>query len=84
MLNHAILNKGNQCHHRSKQLLLYIRGEGGVGKNWVVKAIYLGFGFLKRQKELLIAALTGTAAANINSDTIYVALSIQDCVQIPK
>ncbi len=26
VLNHAILNKGNQCHLRSDQLLLYVRG----------------------------------------------------------
>ncbi len=48
VLNHAILNKGNQCYHRSKQLLLYVRGEGGVRKSRVIKAIHLGFSFLKR------------------------------------
>lgn len=64
-LNHAIVNKGNQCGHRSDQLLLYVRGEGGVGKSRVVKAIYLGFSFLKRRTELLIATRTGAAAANI-------------------
>ncbi len=78
VLNHAILNKGNQCHHRSEQLLLYVRGERGVGKSRVVKAIHLGFSFLKRQKELLVAAPTGTATANIGGATIHGALSIQD------
>ncbi len=39
VLNHAILNKENQCHYRSEQLLLYVRGEGGVRKSRVVKAI---------------------------------------------
>ncbi len=48
VLNHAIYNKENQCHLRSDQLLLYIRGEGGVGKSRIVKAIYLGFSFLKK------------------------------------
>ncbi len=88
MLNHAILTKGNECYHRSEQLLLYVRGEGGVGKSRVVKAIHLGFSFLKRRKELLIAAPTGAAIANIGGATIHGALSIQDCIQkqqrIPK
>ncbi len=30
VLNYVICNKGNQCHLRSDQLLLYVRGEGGV------------------------------------------------------
>ena len=81
VLNHAILNKGNQCNHRSDQLLLYVKGERRVGKNEIVKAINLGFSFLKRWKELFIAAPTGAAAANIGSATIYGALSIDDRIQ---
>lgn len=81
MLNHAILNKGNQCRHKSEQLLLYVQGEGGVGKSRIVKAIHLGFSFLKRQTELLIAAPTGAAAANIGGATIHGALSIDDRIQ---
>ncbi len=80
VLNHAIRNEGNQCHLRSDQLLLYIRGEGGVGKSRIVKAIHLGFRFLKRRKELLIATPTGAAVANFGSDTIYGALSRDDCI----
>ena len=83
-LNHAILNKRNQCRHRSDQLLLYVRGEGGVGKSRVIKAIYLGFSFLKRQTELLIAAPTGAAAANIGGATIHEALSIDERIQSKK
>lgn len=75
-LNYAILNKRNKCHYRSDQLLLYVREEKGVRKNRVVKAIYLEFNFLKRQTEFLIAAPTGTAAANIGRATIYGALSM--------
>ncbi len=81
MLNHAILNKGSQYHHRSKQLLLYVKGEGGVGKSRVIKAIYLGFSFLNRRKEILIVAPIGNATANIGGTTIFGALSIQDRVQ---
>lgn len=76
VLNHAILNKGNQCYHESEQLLLYIRGEEEVRKSRFVKAIYLGFGFFKRQKELLIVALISAATANIGGAIIHRVLSI--------
>ena len=36
-------------------MLLYIRGEGGVGKSRVVQALELGFNFLGRQAELVIS-----------------------------
>ncbi len=81
VLNHTICNEGNQCYLRSNQLLLYIRREGGVRKSRIVKAIHLGFSFLKSQKELLIAALTGAAIANIGGATIHEALSIDDRIQ---
>ena len=81
VLNHAIFNKKNQCHHRSNQLLLYVKREGGVGKNRIVKAIHLRFSFLKRRKELLIAAPTGAAVVNIGDATIHKALNMDDCIQ---
>ncbi len=81
VLNHAIRNEGNQCHLRSDQLLLYVRGERGVGKNRIVKVIHLGLSFLKKRKELLIVAPTGAAAAHIGGATIHGALSIDDCIQ---
>ena len=37
VLNYVIFNKENQYHHRSKQLLLYVRRKEGVGKNRIVK-----------------------------------------------
>ncbi len=81
VLNYAIRNEKNQCHLRNDQLLLYVRGERRVGKSRIVKSIYLGFSFLKRQKALLIAALTRAATANIGGATIHGALSIDDCIQ---
>ena len=81
MLNHTIFNKKNQCHHRNNQLLLYIRRKKGVGKSKIVKTIYLGFGFLKRQKELLIATPIRAAIANIGNVTIHRVLNINDCIQ---
>lgn len=81
MLNHAILNEENQCRLRNNQLLLYVRGKKGVEKSRIVNSIHLGFTFLKRQKELLIAALTGATTANNGNTTIYESLSINDCIQ---
>lgn len=48
VLSYAILSKGNQYYHRSKQILLYVRGKRGVGKIRILKAIHLRFSFLKR------------------------------------
>ena len=76
MLNHAISNKMNQCHHRSKQFSLHVRSKEKVEKSKVVKAIQLKFSFLKRQKKLLIIAPTGATIANISGITIHRALSI--------
>lgn len=53
-----------------------MRGEGGVGKSRVVKTIYLGFSFLKKRSELVIAVLIRVATANIRNATMYSALNI--------
>ena len=49
ILDHVMSsNKKPSCTNIRDQMLLYIRGEGGVGKSRVVKAIELGFSLLKR------------------------------------
>lgn len=58
--------------------MLYIRSEGEIGKIWVVKAIHMGFMFLEKQLELLLAILTDAMAANISGATVYNALSIKN------
>lgn len=78
MLNHAIFNKKNQCHYKSEQFLLYVKEEGRVEKDRIVKAIYLRFGFLKKQTKLLIVASTRAIVTNIGDAIIYEALSIDD------
>ena len=83
-LHHAITVRGNQCSDRSQQLLLYVRGEGGVGKSRVVKALHMEFMFLERQPELLLAAPTDAAAANISGATVHGALSIDDWMRSQK
>lgn len=57
--------------------MLYIRVEGGVGKNRIVNAIHTGFSILKKQKELLIATATSAVANNSNA-IIYKMLNIHD------
>ena len=82
--HYTITIEGNQCSNRNHQLLLYIRDEGGVGKSQVVKVIYIEFMILEKQPELLLAAPTYTAAANIGGVTVYGALSINNWVQNKK
>ncbi len=76
MLNHVILNNQNKCHHRSKQLLFYIKVEERVRKIKTIKIIYPEFTFLIRQKELLIAAQTSAAIVNIDGANFYGVLNI--------
>ena len=62
--------------HADDQLLLYVRGEGGVGKSRVVQALELGFTLLGRWKVLVISTPTGCAADGIGESTIHTALGI--------
>ena len=78
IFHHAITVEGNQFSNRSQQLLLYIRVEGGVRKNRVIKGIYMRFIFLERQQELLLAAPTSAAAANISRAKVYDELSFDN------
>jgi nucleoside-triphosphatase THEP1 len=57
-------------------MLLYIAGEGGVGKTQVINAIGLGYELLQRKSEVLLMAPTSAAAYNIGGRTIHNALCI--------
>lgn len=81
-LHHIITNKGNQYRNRSDQFLLYIKGKRRVGKSRVIKVIYLGFCFLRRQKKLVITTPTRFAIANIAGAIINGALSIDNSNQV--
>ena len=81
---YIIIVCGNQCSNRNQQLLLYVKGKSGVEKSWVIKTIHMGFMFLKRQQELLLAALTGAIIANISGATVHGTLSINNRVQSKK
>ena len=76
VLNHIICTKSQLRLARENQMLLYIRGEVGVGKSRVIKALQMGFNLLQRQNGLVIAAPTGCAAKGIGGNTIHIALSM--------
>ncbi len=64
------------CDRIEDQLLVYIRGEGGVGKSRIVHAIEMGCTLLSRNSDLVITVPTGTAADNIGGSTIHTSLTI--------
>ncbi len=66
----------SNCVQKESQLLLYIPGEGGVGKSWIVKGIELGFLLLSRRADLVLVAPIGAAASNIEGSTIHICLGI--------
>lgn len=55
-----------------------MRGKRGVGKSRVVKAIHLGFNFLKQRSKLIIATLTEAATANIGGAIIHNSLKMDE------
>ena len=58
------------------QFLLYLRGVGGVGKTYLIKAFLFGLSILKSQEDVLLIALTRAIAVNISSLTYYSALTL--------
>ena len=78
VMHHVINSKDKPpCVDLDSQMLLYIRGAGGVGKSRVIKAIEMGFLLLQRKEELLIAAPTGAAASGIGGSTVHAAMGIK-------
>ena len=68
----------NHAYDASKreQILLYIGGEGGVGKSQVIKAIIAGIDLIKYKDEVILLVLMEVATNNISGNTIHTALSI--------
>ena len=58
------------------QLLIGIFGEGGTGKSHLIKAICVWFAALSHLNELIITAMTGTAAFNVKGCTLHSAVGI--------
>jgi len=50
---------------KREQMLLYVGGEGGVGKSRVIKGIVAGLDLINRKDEIMLLAPTGAAADNI-------------------
>lgn len=59
------------------QKLLYVGGEGGVGKSQIIKAIVAGMDLIRRKDEVILMAPTGAAAHNIGGNTYHTALGIR-------
>jgi hypothetical protein len=58
------------------QILLYVGGEGGVGKSQIIKGIIAGMDLIFRKDEVILMAPTGSAADNISGNTYHTALGI--------
>ena len=74
----AALAWGDHPYNASKrdQMLLYVGGEGGVGKSQVIKAIVAGMDLIDRKSKVILMAPTGAAADNISGNTYYTSLGI--------
>ena len=58
------------------QILLYVGGEGGVGKSQIVKGVHNGMKLLQHQHEIIVMAPTGAAADNIGGNTYHTLLGL--------
>jgi hypothetical protein len=58
------------------QTLLYIGGEGGVGKSRIIKGIVAGMDLILCKDEIILMAPTGAAADNIGGNTYHTSLGI--------
>jgi hypothetical protein len=61
---------------KRRQSLLYIGGEGGVGKSQIIKVIMVGMDLIWRKDEVILMAPTGAAADNIGGNTYHMSLGI--------
>jgi hypothetical protein len=61
---------------KRQQTLLYIGGEGGVGKSQIIKAIVVGMDLISREHEVIVMAPTGAAADNFGGNTYRTSLGI--------
>lgn len=76
IFDHIIRNKDRLCVTRENQLLLYVKGEGGVRKSRIIYTLKMGFNFLNKRNELMILALTKCATEGMGGSTMHITLSI--------
>lgn len=77
--DHIIRNKGRLYVTKEDQLLLYVRGEGEVGKDHMIYALEIGFILLNKRRELMISKPTECVTKSIEESTVYTTLSISTC-----
>ena len=58
-----VLTAPKDTTKRPSQHFQYLGGSGGTGKSWVIKAMQTVFSIKRAQKEMVIMATSGTAAA---------------------
>jgi hypothetical protein len=73
-----ILAYGSNPHYPSqrRQTLLYVGGEGGVGKSQIIRAIVAAMDLIHRRDEVILMAPTGAAADAIGGSTYHTSLGI--------
>jgi hypothetical protein len=59
-----------------QQHLQYVGGSGGTGKSWFIQAIQRVFTIKSVRQEMVITAMSGTAAAAIDGTTVHSALGL--------
>jgi hypothetical protein len=59
-----------------QQHLQYVGGSGGTGKSWFIQAIERVFTIKSVREEMVITAMSGTAAAGIDGNTLHSALGL--------
>lgn len=58
------------------QMLLYIGGEGGVGKSQIINGVVAGMALIGRKHEIILMAPTGAAADNVGGNIYHAALGV--------
>lgn len=76
VVDHVIKNKGRLCVTRDNQLLLYVKGERGIGKSLVINVLEIGFALLDKRNKLVFSVLIGYTSEDIGRSIVYTALSI--------
>jgi len=66
----------NGSAQEQRQYLMYLGGAGGTGKSRVIEAIHDVFRILNCERQLVLTASSGSAAAKIQGVTVHSALSI--------
>jgi hypothetical protein len=73
---HVLRHQGKLAAEKDDQFLLFVTGEGGTGKSWIIDAVRLGMKLLERDQEVLVIAPTGNAAKHVQGSTIHTGLDM--------